>query len=191
MTLVTRIATPVELDRLRELVSIGVGHAATALSRLSSRTIRMSVPRARPIEASETEAVLEPGGSGVSAVLFDVRGGPGGVVALLLAPSSRDVLLEQILDTLVGVPSRTEIESALREVGNVLVSSLVSAVADTLGLSIVPSVPDLATNGAGRHLRARLAARRDILAGLCIAGDLFDEVGEVRGRLLWFPSATA
>lgn len=190
MTQAALHTTPAELDRLRELVSIGVGHAATALARLSGRTIRMSVPSVRPIDPGGDGAALEPG-PGVSAVLFEVRGGPGGIVVLLLSASSREVLLERVLGNLSGRATEAEVESAIREIGNVLVSSLLSAVADTLGLPIVPTVPDLAVHRAAQRLRARVDARRETLAGMCIAGDLFDEVAEVRGRLLWLPGAGA
>jgi chemotaxis protein CheC len=149
------VATPgvseAELDRLRELTNIGAGHAAGAFARLAGRTIRMGVPRVRD--------AAEQSGEWSAGVLFEVEGSLEGVMAILFHRGSRREVARRLLGP--NPPSDQE-DSALREVGNILVSHVLSAMADTLGARILPSPPELATEDA----EARLA-ERVLRAGAC------------------------
>ena len=79
-------------------------------------------------------------------------------------------------------------ESALREVGNIIASQAVSAVADHLGGRITLSVPTLVGEGGGPIFGQLLAARREGRAGLVTESELC-EFGERRGLLLFAPDA--
>ena len=63
-----------QLDALREVANIGAGHAATALSQMTNRTIMISVPEVnvRPLE--EVADLLGAPDSVVAAVLMQMMG---------------------------------------------------------------------------------------------------------------------
>jgi len=184
------------VDRVRELGSIGAGQAANAFAQLVGRTIRMHVPT---VHGSSTRPLAHELKAWDTGIFFEVEGGLGGLVAVLFSIRSRDALLR----LLVGERStgeepnpeekeeaitalRREEESALREVGNILASSVVSAIADVLGTRVLPSIPTLAIEGAGAVLQSLVAARRGD-TGLRIETEIFDSEGELRGLVVLVP----
>lgn len=172
------------IDRLSELLNIGAGHAASALAVLLGRTFWMRVPRVRgPGAAPRAPDAAAARGA---ALLFEVDGSLGGIVALLLPAAAREALALR----LVGARARERpglVDSALREAGNVVVSHVCSAIADTLGARLVPSVPTLVLGDGEAELGA-LAARRG-RAWLRIESEIVDEEGELRGLLVFLPDA--
>ena len=169
-----------ELDRLCELANVGAGHAATALARLVGRPIRMSVPCVRMGSAST-------GGASPAAddawIFFEVQGGMGGALVLRLPCPARRGLVEELVGS---DASGAHAESALREVGNILASHALSAVADLVGGRVLPSLPSLVFDASG----PALAAWRSRAAGrVCIETRLVDDAGESHVELVWIPEA--
>ncbi len=178
-----------EVDRLRELANIGAGHAASALGRLVRRTVLMDVPVTYHLAGSggRCAATLDEEGT---AILFELHGGVGGLVAVIF---SKDAL-EEILSELMGASAYRpdgEVESALREVGNILVSHHVSAIADTLGTAVVPSVPLLAERGGAAALRSVMQSRQHDPPGLAFETAMYDAHKEVRGYVILIPGPEA
>jgi len=167
---------PVELDRLRELTSIGAGHAAGAFAQLAGRTIRMDVPRVRDVgEAS---------GEWTSGVIFDVEGSLTGVMGILFRHASHRDVARRLLGP---NPPPGQVDSALCEVGNILVSHVVSAMADTLGSRILPSPPELAREAAEDALAVRVRAAG--AGGLCIEAALHADGGGLDALIVFAPHA--
>jgi len=172
-----------ELDRLCELANVGAGHAAGALARLLGCTVRMDPPRVR-VSAPGAEEGGELG-IATSGVFFEVQGGIGGTLGVLFPHPARAALLE----TLIGDPDphSEDAESALREVGNMLASHALSAVADLIGARVLPSLPVLAEQAAGAVLRSHQAGGE----GLRIESRLVDDAGGLRSLLVWLPELPA
>jgi chemotaxis protein CheC len=180
------LPNPVEVDRLRELTSIGAGHAATALARLVGATIRMRVPSAGAI-SGEAPARNGTATDWPIGVFVEVRGGVGGIAGMLLSDAGRDHVIGKLLGGRREQASAVDVESVLREVGNVLLSSLVSAIADTLGVAVLPSTPQLASSDADSLFRSVVGQRRVALAGLRIESELVDDAGAPCALLVWAP----
>jgi chemotaxis protein CheC len=180
-----------ELDRVRELTNIGAGHAATAFAQLVGRPCRMRVPTVRLLraEAAGSAFVASPRDDErgpLCGVFFEVEGGLGGVIALLFPAPARDLLLR----TLAGAAAPADAAaSALREVGNILISHAVSAMADTLGTRLLPSVPLLAMEDAASALASLVALRGSGETALRIETEISDAQGEYRGLLVFVPDA--
>jgi len=183
--------TPVALreedfDRLRELASIGAGHAANALASLTGRTCEMRVPTVRPVGGAAAEAAGADERD-MAGVFFEVDGGLGGVLALLFPAASCERLLAHLLGG--GPRSRRDpaAQSALREVGNILASHAVSAVGEILGVTMLPSLPQLALENAPGALARLLARREPAEAPLRIESEISDRARELRGILVLVP----
>lgn len=140
-----RALKELQLDALKEVANIGAGHAATALSQMTNRTIMISVPEVnvRPLE--EVATLLGPPDGVVAAVLMQMMGDlTGRTLVLFPAPSAR-----RLCDILFRRPEGTTREfeameqSGLKEVGNILVSAYMNALSDFMGMMLVPSVPSL------------------------------------------------
>jgi chemotaxis protein CheC len=179
------------VDRACELTSIGAGHAAGALATLLARPFVMGVPSARVLSAGAADEGLAArlGGDprAGSGVLFEVHGGLGGTLALLLAPPAREALLGLLLGENAGVEPQAE--SALREVGNIVASHVVSALGALLGASVLPSPPQLELEGAPRALAALVAARAGERSVLRIEVALCDRASELPMLLVYVPDS--
>ncbi len=175
-----------DIDRVRELVSIGAGHAATALANLTGRVCEMQVPSVRVLEAGQLDNALlhEPGMTGV---MFELEGGTGGVLALLFPAATCERLLERLLGPGRDRRSDPNAHSALRELGNILASHAANAVAETLGVAVLPSLPQLALDDARPALADLLAAHHRERPTLRIQTEISDRDGELRGILLLVP----
>jgi chemotaxis protein CheY-P-specific phosphatase CheC len=105
----------------------------------------------------------------------------GGALVLRLPFSARQTLVEELLG---GDASGGHAESALREVGNILASHALSAVADLVGGRVLPSLPSLVFDATG----PALAAWRSRAAGrVCIETHLVDDAGASHVELVWIP----
>lgn len=170
------------LDRARELANIGAGHAAGALGRLVNRLIWTEVPRAQALEegiASSAARAAEDG----AAVFFELSGGMGGMVAVVFSRASLEVIVTEMMGAQAyGVESA--VESAVREAGNMLVSHYASAIADTLGTRVLPSVPLLADQAGSSALSSLVSWRPGDARRLLLESRLFDPDHDVEGWLL-------
>ncbi len=168
-----------DLDRLRELAHIGASWAANSLARLADRTILTRVPVIYGPERFRQRGEWDTG------VFCDIDGDLSGSVAVFLSPSAR----EAVVDLLCGDPDppREISASALSEFGNILVSQTASAIANTLGGRIVPSLPELVLEGAEAALQARLAPRHRPPPPLFIESELFDRQGRYRALHVVLP----
>jgi chemotaxis protein CheC len=181
MAMTTPVVTG-ELDQLRELTSVGAGHAATAFAQLTGRTIEMHPPELR-IDPIGPESTIEGWTSGV---LFEFEGCLDALVAILFRAPVRDDVVRQILGEPEGELTRESIEAVIMELGNILVSRVASAIADTLGARLLPSIPVLALEAAAQELR-RLCELRGSDATVRVECEFFDRVGELGGLLVLIP----
>jgi chemotaxis protein CheY-P-specific phosphatase CheC len=120
-------------------------------------------------------------------VFFEVEGALGGVMALLISTATRDRLVEHLVGGPPAKVSTQSAESALREAGNILVSQVVSAMADTLGVALLPSIPLLALEDAPAVFASLLALREAERPSLRVETEISDRLGEVRALLVFVP----
>jgi chemotaxis protein CheC len=142
---VTPRYTELQLDALRELANIASGNAATSLSQMLAREVGVSVPRVLALPL--TDAVEACGGpdDDITGVVIPLEGDIEGVVLLLISLEGADALCR-----LLGVEAESEIgESALREIGNLLGTSCLNALASMTGLDLEPRPPHLTTDMLG------------------------------------------
>jgi chemotaxis protein CheC len=142
---VTPRYTELQLDALRELANIASGNAATSLAQMLGREVDLNVPRvlALPL-ADAVDACGSPEDATVS-VVIPLDGDVTGVVLLLIEPEGAEALCK-----LLGVDAWDEIgESALREIGNILGTSCLNALASMTGLHLEPRPPHLTTDMLG------------------------------------------
>jgi chemotaxis protein CheC len=150
---VTTRYTETQLDALRELANIASGTAATALSQMLGREVDLNVPRALALPlADAVEAVGDPSEL-ISAVALPLEGDISGLVLLLIPIEHAGKLCEML-----GVEAGTEVgDSALNEIGNILGTSYLNALAAMTGLSMIPCPPELASDLLGAVVASVLA----------------------------------
>jgi chemotaxis protein CheC len=153
--------TELQLDALRELANIGSGTASTALSGMLGRSVDISVPKAQALAIAEAvEAVGEPE-TEVTGIVLGIIGEMNGTVLLLVPPADADAMCRML-----GVEPDDEFAlSALGEIGNIVGTSYINALAGMTGMEIEPTPPATATDMLG-------AIVESVLAGAAMTGDV-------------------
>lgn len=132
--------TNMQLDALKEVSNIGAGNAATSLSIMLGKKIDMTVPSVNVIEF--TSLVDNAGDDEVAGIVVRVLGDfPGSILIVF-----KKVVAKNIITVLTGTEEKedglTEMgNSVLCEIGNILSSSYMNAIAQFTGLKVVASVP--------------------------------------------------
>jgi chemotaxis protein CheC len=176
-----------DLDRLSELANIGAGHAASAFATLTGRTILMGVPRIKDIDANApVGAPANRDDAWSTGVFFEFEGCLDAIVGILFHEHASEVVVRRVVGIEEDALPAHCIESALMEVGNILASHVASAIADTLGERLLPSIPTLAMNEAEQQL-GELVAQSKGNHPFGIECELTEPDGELGGMLVLIP----
>lgn len=148
-----------ELDTLREIGSIGTGNAATALSTLLGKEVRISMPEVRIMEYNE--AIDWIGGPEVitAGVLVRLGGEMSGIIINVQQLDFINILLDSMLDEHVNTyEDLGDIEySALTEAGNIMTSTFINALSSLSGITLSVTVPSFCVDMQGAILAVPMA----------------------------------
>ncbi len=153
--------TELQLDALRELANVGSGNASTALSGMLGRSVDISVPKAQALPFAEAVEAAGPAEQDITGIVLGIVGEMNGTVLLLVPPADADKICRML-----GVEPDGEFAlSALGEIGNIVGTSYINALAAMTGMDIEPTPPATATDMLG-------ALVASVLAGQAHAGDI-------------------
>ena len=179
-----------EIDTLREIGSIGTGNAASALSSMLNRSIRITLPEVRIMGYNEAIDWI----GGPEAITAGVLVGLGGQInGIMLAVQSLEfvnlVLSSTLEKSIESYEELGELErSALVEIGNIMISTFVNALSGLADISVELTVPGLTVDMQGAILAVPMAAyggQTDYL--MTIAGNFICDGEVVPCRLLLSP----
>lgn len=142
------------IDVLREIGNIGTGNAITALAKMLNRKVDMDVPKVKVMKFKDVSEILGGAEIPVVGLLLNVEGDISGSIMFILKMDAAHILVNMLMERrLEECREFGEMElSALQEIGNILASSYLSSLSSLTGLSIMPSVPELAIDMAGAIL---------------------------------------
>ncbi|WP_077615102.1 chemotaxis protein CheC [Caenibacillus caldisaponilyticus] len=144
-----------QLDLLKEIANMGVGHAATALSSLIGQTVEMTVPSVRVASFTEWLGADDPERT-VCAVYFRTTGDLNGHLFILFPTEDTERLLEVLIAGKSGgacTLTNPGLESsAFGEVGNILAGSYLSVLSNFTGIAVQPSPPSISVDMASAIL---------------------------------------
>ncbi|MBW2493421.1 MAG: chemotaxis protein CheC [Deltaproteobacteria bacterium] len=169
-----------ERERLYELTSIGASHASMAFTLLLHRAVASGVPHFVDLDEYTADDAWETG------VIFQADGELTGLVAILLPAHSCDIVSERLVDDGDSEDHEHVIESALRELGNIVASHTMSSIADRLGGRILLSVPVLVMEEADSAFVSMLRERG---ADHFVECELTDADSEIHVRLIFAPES--
>lgn len=146
------------LDILKELGNIGAGNAATSLSQLLNQRVDMSVPEVKLLKLRDVPYLLGGPEIPVIGITVLVEGDGEGQILLLFTKNSSEKLVKNIM---AGFPQNEVNEemklSVLLEVGNIVSSTFLNALASFTNMKLMPTVPASASDMAGALLDTVLA----------------------------------
>lgn len=191
----TALMSSERFDALREVANIGAGHAATALSTLTSTRIMISVPMVNVVPPGEFVPEIAADVE-VVAVQMAMSGNINGRTVFLLPVAAGIRLAERMLRRPRGSSSGLgELEqSALNEAGNILAGAYLTALSEFLKMRLMLSPPTLSIGDTMRALDAfGDRAPRAEAPILCVETEFFlDESAEnLQGFFLLVPDSDA
>jgi chemotaxis protein CheC len=149
--------TNLQLDALRELGNIGAGNAATALSVMLSSFVDMDVPKAEPVSIYELAGYYGDPLEMVSAVFVRSEGEFTCSLIFIQNEGEGARLVDLLISKQMPGMNPAEVpgemrDSALTEIGNIILSSFLNAINVLIGGAHSISVPGLAHDMLGSIL---------------------------------------
>ncbi|MEI6293576.1 MAG: chemotaxis protein CheC [Methanomicrobiales archaeon] len=183
--------THVQTDALQELGNIGAAHAATTLSTMLSSNVSMSVPEIKVIDISEIYKYV--GDEIAALVLFQVNGEVkhGGYLLLYIAKNSVIRLTNAMLGLTDMDRELDEMdESALLEVGNIMVSAFLDGTAELLNIIMLPSPPQLVIDMPHAAIESIIASQDsvDIDEVVLFKTELVSDAHNIQSSIFLFPN---
>ena len=140
----------IHLDALREICNIGMGHAATALNQMIGRPISLSIPETSLVPLAEVPDLMGGTEKVVAGIYLKIWGDIQGNMLQVFPRESARALVSLLTGDAPEEFLLSEMHaSALREIGNILASSYLSALERLLGKTLIPSVPSISFDMAG------------------------------------------
>jgi chemotaxis protein CheC len=137
--------TDPQLDALREIANIGSGNASTALAQTIGTGVDISVPNTLVLPLAEAITAIGPAETPMTGILLGITGDLSAAVLLLTPPSDAQVLYGTF-----GLEAGSEMaESALAEIGNIVGTAYINALAAITGFAIEPTPPAVVTDMLG------------------------------------------
>lgn len=148
--------TGFQLEVLREIGNIGAGNAASSLATLLNKKIEMAVPNAGVMDFQEIFRLVGNEEEKVACINFDVSGDAPSKILFLLDESSTYQLVDMLLGRQEGnTKELDEIgQSTVKEIGNILTGSFITAFSEFTRLDFIGSVPAFAFDMLGAVLSA-------------------------------------
>lgn len=164
----SQVLTADDLDVLGELINVGVGRSAAALSELTGVRIVLRVPAVSVCSALEREAWQDSVSRAASTlVVQDFRGPISGQAGLLFDQHS-SLVIAQVLSELPELPEilTPELTSILLEVGNIVLGAVLGSLANQLDAALTYALPTVMPGqdfGRNRQLFTSSGGEGDLL----------------------------
>ena len=179
-----------EIDTLKEIGSIGTGNAATSLSQILGKAVRITLPEVRIMEYNEAIEWIGGPETVTAGVLVKMGGQLNGIMLSVQQLDFVNMVLDSMLGTHIEDYSQLDEmgRSALIEIGNIMISTFINALSSLANISVDLTVPAFALDVQGAILAVPMAeygGASDYI--MTIGGNLSCEGREMPCRLLLSP----
>jgi chemotaxis protein CheC len=178
--------TDTQCDALVELLNIGFGRAAAALSQLTGHRVLLEVPQVsvHPMEALDT--VLRPVLSDQVASVHQIFSGPVGGDALLVLDYAAAGSLKELLTSEPALPLPIDgtAREVLTEVGNILLNACLGTFGNLLKVQVSFSVPQLSLDTLHHVLQTLMVDNEGLRYALVVQAGFKLKDAEVTGYLV-------
>ena len=148
-----------EIDTLREIGSIGTGNAATALSQMLGREVRITLPEVRIMGYNEAIEWIGGPEQVTAGVLVGMGGQMNGIMLSVQQIGFVNMVLEHMMN--MSITSYDQLDelgrSTLVEVGNIMISTFINAFSGLSDISVNLTVPAFAVDMQGAILSVTMA----------------------------------
>lgn len=147
------------MDTLKEIGSIGGGNAATALSSMLNAKVNMALPEVQVLGFNAALNLLGDPEEVVAAIFVELSGELEGVMLFILTKEFADEIVQRMIGkTSVDMMELDELDtSVLTEIGNIVISSYITAMSSLSNVEVELSVPQFTVNMLGGILSVPIA----------------------------------
>ena len=176
-------------DVLKEIGNIGAGNATTAIANMLGLRIDMSVPEVAFLPVEDLGSAIGAEDEIIVGILLGVEQDIDGSMMFLMDMASAHHIVNKLMmrDDSYAEPFDEMDLSAIKEIGNIIAGSYLSALSGLTNLTIVPSVPFVAVDMAAAILSVP-AVQFGIFGdnALMINTEFSDELG-IKGHFILMP----
>ena len=142
------------MDVLREIGNIGAGNATTSLAAMINEQIDMKVPKVELMDAAKLSSAICPEDEIIVGIFLEVTHDITGSMMFLMQMDSAHYLVNRLMgkDPDNMEPFDEMDLSAMKEIGNIITASYLSALSSMTNLNIAPSIPYIAVDMAAAIL---------------------------------------
>lgn len=172
---------------LKEILNLGGANAATSLSRLIKKPVRMDVPTLELMEYIQVYQQILADDKEVKVVILKLIGDEGAFL-YVISPENAVELAEMMY------PDSTEItpyliDSAMEELGNILVNSFLNAIMRVVNVNLITSVPLLRQDYFGSILSSVYLEEGIYDSTIFIMhNEFWSENEKIDGKLFFIPT---
>lgn len=178
------------IDVLRELGNIGSGNAATSLASFMGKEINVNVPDVKILGFNEVAEYVGGPEKVVMGLLITIDGDIDGMILYIFDGQFVDSVINSFFGsnfTSFGELGEMEL-SACGEIGNIMASSYVNALASMTGMTINISVPSITSDMAGAILSVPSAKFAEIGDKVLFIDDSFGiGANKVKSNMILVP----
>jgi chemotaxis protein CheC len=173
-------------DALVELLNIGFGRAASALSQLTGHRVLLEVPQVSVHPIDDLNSALRPVLDDHVASVHQIFSGPVGGDALLILNHSAAGMLKELLtsEPSLPLPLDASAREVLTEVGNILLNACLGTFGNILQVQVSFSVPHLSLDTLHDVMRSLLVNREGLRYALVVHAGFKLRDAEVKGYLV-------
>lgn len=143
-------------DVLKEIGNIGAGNATTAIAQMLNLTINMNVPKVELKAVEDLGSSICPEEDTIVGIFLEVKKDVTGSMMFLMRLDSAHYLVDRLMGGMASDGSGQEFSemelSAMKEIGNIIAGSYLSAISTMTNLTITPSVPYISVDMAAAIL---------------------------------------
>lgn len=145
------VLTPLQEDALLEMLNISIGQAASVMSTMVNEPIDLHAPRMKMLGQGDPRDLLgDMTERSVCAVTQSFLGDFAGDAALIFPEENSLEIVQMMLNQEVPAVSLTDLEQdALKEIGNIILTSCLSSLCNMLGIHCTPALPYLRVGKGG------------------------------------------
>jgi chemotaxis protein CheC len=180
-------------DALTELINIGYGRAAGALSELTGYRVTLEVPKIAMYPIEEVGPVMSRVVDGEVAAVTQIFSGPIGGNALLLLDEQAALVLSELLTDEPSASHRfdSSAREIITEVGNILLNACLGVFGNLLQVQVSFAVPRLRVDGIDNILTSMRVEEEELQHALMIHTQFHLRANNVTGYLIMILGITS
>ncbi len=142
------------MDVLKEIGNIGSGNATTAIANMLNLKLNMNVPKVKLMNVQQLGSAISDEEETIVGIFLGLEQDIEGSMMFLLKLDSAHYLVNRLMGTeKQGTTEFSEMElSALKEIGNIIAGSYLSALSTMTNMVIAPTIPYIAVDMAAAIL---------------------------------------